>query len=1407
MTCIGSEIETLTSEDFGFKKLGQATILPSYNEKLPFASLQNLDISNYGSLYAACSGKKIVVGKLQQLRENIQNDANTEISFIWEKEVDDVMAVKLVQDEKLVYVNKQSQVFQLDLVELGEPTEIFKFDRELVHVKFWRNSILLTLDSSGQLRTLCLIQKQPDSLLDSVAAFDLFQDQLYVFDKSFSIQIYQLESWNHVSKKTEFNVPSELLDEIREEYHPVSISALSSQEYQLVFGIPVTEEEEDVSYDHRIFVVKEIGGQMTFQESFDMTPAFGSVIRYPIYYNERLSPLINDISQINILTSSCSSEITIWDSEKVIQPLQDSERAVLPISKVTDNDTNPVGVALDVVTEGAIAQPCPGVDTVDKLPMIYILNNEGSLQIVGFYHATAIKEGKFDVEALKESVVGQEMQEEVPFETSNIKEKPKMQEDSLESLGGLSLGTEKNQTESKPVSGGLEKKDSDNQTSGASNGSTFGKSTFGQTSFGQPAFGQSSFGQSSFGQPSFGKPAFGQPSFGQPSFGQPAFGQPAFGSSNQSTSSVFGKPSFGASTESSAPAFGKPSFGSSAGSSGPVFGQAAFGKTGFGTSTGKEPALEKSPESAFGKPMFGQSSFGSTTNESVSGSAAFGKPSFGSNNNTGFGGFNFPKEKSPFEASTLNTSGSSFGSFAKGQTSRGSPFASLAKKENIDNKPSLDKEKKEEDPLNKTKSETADPSNVESSNISSPPNELKSPSSGPSTGGSTKTVTTPEKPTFAQSTMGSISSNKKQSPFAAFAKDENLPVFTSPSYGASKTRPFFSQSSTVPSSPSKQRFEPLSEKEDKKRAAENVGEDRKSEKPSQEKDSSDKKNLLGTADELSDSTVEQTPVRPASKESSISSLTAKIKESATFSSNDLKSPSTSQQSRTSKEGHSPFAQYTGDLNKPSSTGFTFSQVPNLNKEKDFTKDSQFKPQGTDKKLESQESESSEGESSEGKKELSEEVTNASRDTIDSHLDRKVGSSAIGDNQTKSPEDRKEDKKTNSNSPTALSGTSREDSYDTLNDITRGELENAGVNADVATQHHKAQQKETQPNERIDSEKPGENSTQSVQIQTSPSISVSTGTQVEKTISGDADCQTNPAEVTDFKLQTFEDDNAYLSEQYKPKPIPEYFSGANVTDIKYSSQDPILKSIEKTYHYVSAELSVLLENISGLDKFFENQCLKHPIQLDENSIANMYQWRIPDASKLYKIWDNKNRILNELFARVDSTKGKAFELTEESVKPLQSKLVSVREEYAKLEKLNHEFQKGLGELRYHQLDKQSELRGKMFKTSETIQHIEELLQILKLYTIQGKQMGGNSYVVKLAREAADRENLLHEIARLREDIKDLNLKDERAIEPKEPSIYAMKNIQSIEVVQVGLRLNTKKQLGEMLKKRNNIETYL
>lgn len=69
----------------------------------------------------ATSGGKVVIGDLQSLREFIQNDENTEISFLWERELKDVMMVKFSVSEDVVIVCKDGSVYTVDQNSLNDP--------------------------------------------------------------------------------------------------------------------------------------------------------------------------------------------------------------------------------------------------------------------------------------------------------------------------------------------------------------------------------------------------------------------------------------------------------------------------------------------------------------------------------------------------------------------------------------------------------------------------------------------------------------------------------------------------------------------------------------------------------------------------------------------------------------------------------------------------------------------------------------------------------------------------------------------------------------------------------------------------------------------------------------------------------------------------------------------------------------------------------------------------------------------------------------------------------------------------------------------------------------------------------------------------------------------------------------
>lgn len=209
MSSLQDEVSTETSEDFGFKFLGQKQILPSFNEKPTFASLQNLAISNGRSLFIAASGNKVVIGELQMLRDHITSGSEsdpTPLVFKWENEVVDVIFVCFHGDQALIATG--DTLYSVSLEKLGELQTVFSFETPICQLKDFNNT-LIYLSSNNNLSTLDMKTKSTNQLAQNVASFDVANSQLLALLKDRSFQSFSLQ--NDTPEKTfEFSIPSEL---------------------------------------------------------------------------------------------------------------------------------------------------------------------------------------------------------------------------------------------------------------------------------------------------------------------------------------------------------------------------------------------------------------------------------------------------------------------------------------------------------------------------------------------------------------------------------------------------------------------------------------------------------------------------------------------------------------------------------------------------------------------------------------------------------------------------------------------------------------------------------------------------------------------------------------------------------------------------------------------------------------------------------------------------------------------------------------------------------------------------------------------------------------------------------------------------------------------------------------------
>ncbi|CAI4394865.1 BCE_3a_G0027240.mRNA.1.CDS.1 [Saccharomyces cerevisiae] len=1457
MSSLKDEVLTETSEDFGFKFLGQKQILPSFNEKLPFASLQNLDISNSKSLFVAASGSKAVVGELQLLRDHITSDS-TPLTFKWEKEIPDVIFVCFHGDQ--VLVSTRNALYSLDLEELSEFRTVTSFEKPVFQLKNVNNTLVI-LNSVNDLSALDLRTKSTKQLAQNVTSFDVTNSQLAVLLKDRSFQSF---AWRNgeMEKQFEFSLPSELEELPVEEYSPLSVTILSPQDFLAVFGNVISETDDEVSYDQKMYIIKHIDGSASFQETFDITPPFGQIVRFPYMYKVTLSGLIEPDANVNVLASSCSSEVSIWDSKQVIEPSQDSERAVLPISEETDKDTNPIGVAVDVVTSGTILEPCSGVDTIERLPLVYILNNEGSLQIVGLFHVAAIKSGHYSInlESLEHEKSLSPTSEKIPIAGQEQEEKKKNNESSK--------ALSQNPFTSANTSGFTFLK---TQPAAANSLQSQSSSTFGAPSFGSSAFkidlpsvSSTSTGVASSEQdatdpasakPVFGKPAFGaiakEPSTSESAFGKPSFGAPSFGSGKSSVES----PASGSAFDK--PSFGTPSFGSGNSSVEPPASGSAFGKPSFGTpsfGSGNSSVEPPASGSAFGKPSFGTSAFGTassneTNSGSIFGKAAFGSSSFAPANNELFGS-NFtiskPTVDSPKEVDST------------------SPFPSSGDQSEDESKSDVDSSSTPfgTKPNTSTKPKT---------------NAFDFGSSSFGSGFSKALESVGSDTTFKFGTQASPFSSQlgNKSPFSSFTKDDT-------------ENGSLSKGST-------------SEINDDNEEHESNG-----------------PNVSGN--DLTDSTVEQTsstrlPETPSDEDgevveeeaqkSPIGKLTETIKKSANIDMAGLKNPVFGNHVKAKSE--SPFSAFATNITKPSSTtpAFSFGNST-MNKSNTSTvspmeeadnKETSEKGPITLKSVENpflpakeeRTGESSKKDHNDDPKdgyvsgsEISLRTSESAFDTTaneeipksqdvnyheKSETDPKYSQHAVVDHDNKSKEMnetsknnersgqpnhgvqgdgialKKDNEKENFDSNMAIKQfedhqSSEEDasekdsrqssevkesddnvslnsdrdesiseSYDKLEDINTDELPHGGeafkarevsasADFDVQTSLEDNYAESGIQTDLSESSKENEVQTDAIPVKHN-------STQTVKKEAVDNGLQTEPVETCNFSVQTFEGDENYLAEQCKPKQLKEYYTSAKVSNIPFVSQNSTLRLIESTFQTVEAEFTVLMENIRNMDTFFTDQSSIPLVKRTVRSINNLYTWRIPEAEILLNIQNNiKCEQMQITNANIQDLKEKVTDYVRKDIAQVTEDVANAKEEYLFLMHFDDASSGYVKDLSTHQFRMQKTLRQKLFDVSAKINHTEELLNILKLFTVKNKRLDDNPLVAKLAKESLARDGLLKEIKLLREQVSRLQLEEKgKKASSFDASSSITKDMKGFKVVEVGLAMNTKKQIGDFFKNLN------
>ncbi|CCH61444.1 hypothetical protein TBLA_0E03890 [Henningerozyma blattae CBS 6284] len=1434
------ELQTTISEDFGFKQIAKPiSILPNYkDEQLPYTSIHNLDILNYPStstpLFIAATSTKVIIGDLQSLRNfAVSETEESNFDIKWEKNVDNTILTKFLPSENLAIIINQSfdEIYQVDLTNFTETKLSFKFSDSIRQSMVYGTDLII-LSNNGSLSIVKILENNasPVMLKSNTVSFDILNDSIFCFKDNHSVEVYFMPTFIAKSQSETPNLtitpPDDLLQEFDDQYLPYLINALDKSTFILIWGEPIN--LEDVNYDFKSYLVTASNGQFQFKESFDITPAFGQVLRYPTLYKIPLTNLLPEpVQSINLIASSTSSEITIIDKNEVFQPAQDSERLSLPLNEQTDNDTNPIGMSLDIATTGSIDQPCPGVDTVSQLPLIYILNNEGQIQINALYNVAHLKSNTFNINALE----------------TLIKNSYKENKGNDIQLAKLSLDNNSVQNNSK----------SDDTTSESSlnkpatTDSPFGKPLFGSTStdspFGKPALGTTStyspFGKPAFGTTStespFGKPAFGSSTtdspFGKPSFGTTStFGKPSFGTT--STDSPFGKPAFG--TTSTDSPFGKPAFGTSSADS-------PFSKLSSNQSQSNEPnfgdsiTTEKSANPAFSQHTFGKSNFGqtpyNTVNSEISGSfgskpfsSSFGAFSSNNNSNSSSPFANLGKEK--ITTSDEEQKPKSFSDFPKFDSSNisafGKPVFGEPSTSNIES-PFKHLLQKEQEKDNTSTSDDFKDSTVENTVEPEEPPQKDDIDEDKTTNENSKDSTQIKDESATANNTVSVSESlikgetddatqtndilsfterlKKSTNFSGLDNDSLKQSFTTLSSKGTSASPFASFQNNFSKSPNASKFsfnKPTSSITSTDGSAESTILNTNSKEDLKEGQVSEKnlfsKQPLNTAMEHEKNSTIHQEKEDHQEQKDENAQEQNIKADIQTENKDFPQQENNNLLQKSNED---IQQETEEvLKKENEVNIQKEDLTDLQKEDiaALKKETDADPQKESKNLLQDRSEEigSNNNIDNCNNDVIEEKSSDTENEDESEKEVDEGDFPfpnVAEVQPLPTDNIDEDvEQTDGSLPTSFEVIS---SNTNTNDTTPTEASDEENGREIMSQG-------TQTISLVD--------TVEFSMQTDPIQLVSNGTQVPHAPTSDFGMQTAPVEVCDFELQAFEKEESYLADYYKPIKLKSYYPCADVSNMKFNSTDPIMQRIEATYYNIEGELLVMQENSDNLGKYIKDQSTIEIHNRSLNTINNIYTWRIPEISTLMDLLKKHGESMEGIYQKLNSM----LEDVEESEKSISilskfySEFSKAKKDIKKLQMIKDKSLERLRDLDCHQWLKQISLRNKLEQATKKINEIEELLNILKLYTIKAGRLNENPYVIKLAQESATHKDLLLSINTLSDQVRQL-LGDSKAIKPVENIPKLESSMKSLDIAQLGMSINTKREIGLFFKNMEIQET--
>lgn len=536
-----TELEEYASETFGFRQLASKGGIKLFDSAVDFSSspgneypLQLLDVGHVNEVYAASNTSSVGVGKLRDLDdESIAKSNFIAVPFAG------VSFLKFNSSNDYLYVVAGGQLFKAAVDDL--------FDRN--------KSAFQLIETKGYVTQVGLHFSEPD------VYFYTTSDNLLVVSEDGQTQEHANSvcgAWNpHTSELGTITKSSFQLGSINlsapEFGELLYVSCLNKNSWYLVGFFPDADEMDPI---HILVTISKDG-----KPSWSLIPVLAPVSfveRPPTIYCSTIVDWIKNTTH-SFLTYSLSIEIStleIADMARLVVPVNDSDRAELPMDDDMGDDTLPVGFAVDLSGKNvAVPAPSTSIELADGvLPRIICLNNQGCLLMWHSFDSDGINKGNASLQRpLEHKVLFSS-----PNSASKFPDKPTyISEPSKEVAEPLIESNRESSSSEQLIKGSLSSSfgnvdfGSSSVQSKATTGLGFGKMGFGGVSLekfggetsdsgksGSNALGSKlQFGSTGFGAMASQKLNFVSSGFGTQSSQPSSFGQFA----SASTSSPFGK--------------------------------------------------------------------------------------------------------------------------------------------------------------------------------------------------------------------------------------------------------------------------------------------------------------------------------------------------------------------------------------------------------------------------------------------------------------------------------------------------------------------------------------------------------------------------------------------------------------------------------------------------------------------------------------------------------------------------------------------------------------------------------------------------------------------------------------------------------------------------------------------------